>query len=340
MAIKKCAAGWLVDLQPGGRGGKRFRKTVSTKGEALAFEAWLKEKVRVSPEWAPAVKDRRRLSVLVLLWFKHHGVSLGSGANTRDRLLAACAAMKDPFVSDFSADVFAAYRASRVASGKNSQTLNREHAYLRAVFNELGRLGMFAGVNPLADLRQFKVSERELSFLTAAQIRALLFALDSGKRRDALFVARVCLATGARWSEAESLRVSQVRGGAVHFSETKSGRNRSVPLSPWLEGELKGHLFGRYGEAWELAPRYFFECMGAFREAVDRAGLVLPSGQLTHVLRHTFASHFMMNGGNILVLQKVLGHASLAMTMRYAHLAPDHLQEAVLLNPLARLTVG
>lgn len=338
MAIKKCAAGWLVDLQPGGRGGRRFRKTLGTKAEALAFEAWLKEKVRVSPEWAPSVRDRRRLSELVSLWFVHHGVSLSSGANTRDRLLAACAAMRDPVVSDFSADVFAAYRASRVAAGKNSVTLNREHAYLRAVFNELGRLGLFSGVNPLAELRQFKVSERELSFLSVAQIQALLVALDSGRRRDALFVARVCLATGARWSEAESLRVSQVRGGAVHFSETKSGKNRSVPVSPWLIGELKGHLFRRYGDAWELAPRYFFECMGAFREGVERAGLVLPAGQLTHVLRHTFASHFMMNGGNILVLQKVLGHASLTMTMRYAHLAPDHLQEAVSLNPLARLS--
>ncbi|WP_437124277.1 tyrosine-type recombinase/integrase [Burkholderia multivorans] len=64
----------------------------------------------------------------------------------------------------------------------------------------------------------------------------------------------------------------------------------------------------------------------AFREAVDRAKIELPDGQLTHVLRHTFASHFMMNGGNILSLQRILGHASLTVTMRYAHLAPDHLE--------------
>lgn len=41
----------------------------------------------------------------------------------------------------------------------------------------------------------------------------------------------------------------------------------------------------------------------------------------------------MIGGGSILVLQKILGHTSLAMTMRYAHLAPDHLQEALRLNP-------
>ncbi len=42
----------------------------------------------------------------------------------------------------------------------------------------------------------------------------------------------------------------------------------------------------------------------------------------------------MMNGGNILVLQKILGHSTINMTMRYAHFAPDHLEDAVKLNPL------
>ena len=43
----------------------------------------------------------------------------------------------------------------------------------------------------------------------------------------------------------------------------------------------------------------------------------------------------MQNGGNILTLQKILGHSSLTMTLRYAHLAPEHLTDAVSLNPLA-----
>jgi integrase len=47
-----------------------------------------------------------------------------------------------------------------------------------------------------------------------------------------------------------------------------------------------------------------------------------------HDLRHSFASHFMMNGGNIYDLQKILGHSSLEMTQRYAHLAPEHLIQA------------
>jgi len=72
------------------------------------------------------------------------------------------------------------------------------------------------------------------------------------------------------------------------------------------------------------------------------ADIQLPTGQRTHVLRHTFASHFMMNGGNILVLQKILGHSTINMTMRYAHFAPDHLKDALRFNPLSnlKLTIG
>lgn len=70
---------------------------------------------------------------------------------------------------------------------------------------------------------------------------------------------------------------------------------------------------------------------------MQRAGIETPAGQLTHVLRHTFASHFMMNGGNILVLQRILGHTDIKVTMRYAHFAPDHLAEALSLNPLSMI---
>ncbi|MGS6357418.1 tyrosine-type recombinase/integrase, partial [Enterobacter hormaechei] len=65
----------------------------------------------------------------------------------------------------------------------------------------------------------------------------------------------------------------------------------------------------------------------------SRAGIELPKGQRTHVIRHTFASHFMMRGGNFLVLQQILGHSTIIMTMRYAHFAANHLDAAVALNP-------
>ncbi|MEC7728557.1 MAG: tyrosine-type recombinase/integrase [Pseudomonadota bacterium] len=77
----------------------------------------------------------------------------------------------------------------------------------------------------------------------------------------------------------------------------------------------------------------FQSCYSAFRSALERANIKLPKGQLTHICRHTFASHFVMNGGHILTLQKVLGHSDLKLTMRYAHLAPDFLSEVLHKSP-------
>ncbi len=79
----------------------------------------------------------------------------------------------------------------------------------------------------------------------------------------------------------------------------------------------------------------FSNCLNSFDKALAESRLPVPDGQSSHVLRHTFASRFVMNGGNILTLQKILGHTTLAMTMRYTHLAPDHLQDAVKLGPVS-----
>ena len=62
----------------------------------------------------------------------------------------------------------------------------------------------------------------------------------------------------------------------------------------------------------------------AFEAAVKAARLNAPFR--FHDCRHHFASWFMMRGGSLPALQKILGHASLAMTMRYAHLSPEHLR--------------
>ncbi|OAM51886.1 integrase [Methylovorus sp. MM2] len=332
MAINKGNKGWVVDIQPAGRYTKRYRKSFATKAEAMAWEAWLKTQVNTSPEWTPAKRDSRKLSDLVEIWFENHGRSLRSGMDTHARLVALCQMLGDPFADKFETKAFTEYRNARVAAGVSTATMNREHAYLRSVFNELKRLGQWKGENPLSHVRQFKERDIELSYLSKDEIRILLSALEASKNIDALLIARVCLSTGARWSEAESLRPSQVRDGQIHFTNTKSGKNRSVPIDPILFDALSDQI-----KTSKLFGRLFRPAYMAFSGALDRAGIELPKGQMTHVLRHTFASHFMMNGGNILALQRLLGHSNLTMTMRYAHLAPDHLQEARRLNPLSNL---
>lgn len=56
---------------------------------------------------------------------------------------------------------------------------------------------------------------------------------------------------------------------------------------------------------------------------------------MSHLLRHSFASHSMMAAGSILVLKRIIGHSDILVTMRYAHFAPDHLEDAINCNPLS-----
>ena len=171
-----------------------------------------------------------------------------------------------------------------------------------------------------------RLDERELSWLTIEQIRHLLKTIEEFSQNPHVhLLTRICLATGARWGEAENLQLRHVQEGKLTFVNTKSGKSRSVPVSKELFEETRTHL-RKHGA--------FSFSLSAFRRALAKSGIELPSGQSAHVLRHSFASHFVMNGGDVVSLQRILGHSSITMTMRYAHLAPDHLSKAIAYNPL------
>ncbi|WP_296220592.1 phage integrase [Pseudomonas sp. UBA2684] len=325
MAIEQQADGrWKVDVEP--IKGKRFRKTFKTKGEASRFEATCRARLIETPNWSPKPKDRRRLSELVTRYHDLHGHTLADAARLKQILLKLTKDLGDPIAVNFTGNAFCETRRIQLDNGVKGKTLNNRLGYLKAVFNELHRLGDIDYPNPLANVRPLRLQERPLSFLSVPQINEVLSALDARDTTPGIgLVARVCLATGARWGEAQALTPERVKNGAVTFANTKSRRTRSIPIDKALEKQLLDH-FKQHG--------LFSNCMLTFSRVLETTSIKLPAGQATHVLRHTFASHFVMRGGNILVLQKILGHASLTMTMRYAHLAPDHLQDALTLNPL------
>ena len=274
--------------------------------------------------------DNRTLSELVNIWYRLHGNVLKDGYARCKKLLWITGELDNPVGALFTSEVFARYREKRV-SEVTTTTINREHAYLRAVFNELKRLGVITYENPLINIRQFKETEKGLRFLTHNEIITLLETCKSSSNESLIFVVKICLATGARWSEAESLTHEQVINNKITYLDTKSGKNRSVPISSALFDELKARDIDKQN------GKMFIGCINAYRVAIKSAWIQLPKGQLSHVLRHSFASHFIMKGGNIVVLKEILGHSTIETTMRYAHLAPEHLTDAVKLNPLENL---
>ena len=327
MTVRKLPSGkWLCQCFPYGRNGKRIRKQFATKGEALSHERRLMNNATSQPINDNAVT----LSAFVNRWYDMHGKTLSSGEERKTKLLAICERLGDPLVAHFDKNMFAVYRERRLNGEWNQKgkkklseaTVNREQSYLHAVLAEMKRLGEWEGDNPLEGIRRFKEGDQELAFLYQDEIERLLTACDQSANKDLGIIVRICLATGARWSEAQDLKRSQILPGRLTYTQTKSKKNRTVPISEQLQNILpkkRGPLF---------SPAY-----EAFKAALKRASIELPKGQRTHVLRHTFASHFMMRGGNILVLQQILGHRTIMMTMRYAHFAPNHLDAAIALNP-------
>lgn len=323
MAIKKTERGWRVDEQPGGRGSRRIRKTFKTKAEAQRFQNFIRRQADEGKEWAPPKKDLRRLTDIADRWHQIQGQTIKTGARRLHILRTTAEKLGNPRATDFTAEDWIAYRNDRLDTVAPA-TLNREHAYLSAAFSALIKAGEWTQENPLRRTAKLREKPQELNWLTRAEIAQLLKAARASRNQSLAPCLRLALATGARWGEAEAVRAEHIGNDRVTFPDTKGGRARTVPISAGMAASLQKRGPGRI----------FAPCYGAMRKALKRAGLELPPGQAAHVTRHTFAAHFVMGGGHILTLQRILGHASLDMTLRYAHLAPEYLEEARRLNPL------
>lgn len=312
---------YKVDIYPQGRKGSRIVRKFPTLEKALAFENDIKQK---ASQGFYVTTQTETLRDLIELWFIHYGQNLNSGLDRYRMMLNACEAMGNPLANRFNKSVFLKYRTARKGIVSDN-TLNHELVYFRALFNQLKKFDLFHFNNPLDGIPQLKQYDSELGFLDVFQIHALLDALSVRKSLSAFFCAKICLATGCRWSEAESVKLSSFINGMIKFSKTKNKQIRYVPVSPDLISSIKDYL--KSGQ--KLSGAY-----STFKVVFRELDFDLPKGQMSHVLRHSFASHFIMNGGNILALQKILGHSDIKMTMRYSHLSPDYLADALKLNPL------
>jgi integrase len=127
------------------------------------------------------------------------------------------------------------------------------------------------------------------------------------------FVLRVLLGTGLRWAEACRATRADVRDGFLEVGNTKSGRVRRVPLSPELLEAIAA------GED-RIVP-YSATSPGTFSRMVREWTGV--DGFHVHRCRHTFAMRWLEAGGNLAVLQHILGHRDLSTTMRYARVTDE-----------------
>jgi site-specific recombinase XerD len=321
MSIKKLDDGrYEVDVRPTGRYGKRIRRKFAKKHEATAFERYVLANQH-DKAWIDKPKDARQLSELIQLWWLYHGQNTKWGEKARKTLELVEELMGNPCAFQIDDRAIAVFRSRLLSQGIKASTVNRRLITLSGMFTFLIDAGMYHAPHPLKGMKKLKVAPTAMSYLSKSEITDLLNRLESDNRN----LAVLCLSTGARWGEAVELRAEHVINQRVMFVATKNGKTRVVPISADVSAQLAD---GRSGL---LFPKADYPTV---RQVLREVKPDLPQGQASHVLRHTFATHFMANGGNIITLQRILGHANIQQTMTYAHFAPDYLQDAITFNPL------
>jgi integrase len=174
-----------------------------------------------------------------------------------------------------------------------------------------------------------KENNRRLRYLSKKEIEALLKE-SPPYLRD---IVEVDLLTGMRRGELLSLRWSQIAGGFIYLHETKTDEARQIPTGQDLEAVLKRIRQRQWARGLKVEHifcdekgRPFQDVKRSFSSACKRSGI---NDFRFHDLRHTFASHYVMRGGSIKGLQKILGHKDIHMTMRYSHLSKEFAREEV-----------
>lgn len=221
-------------------------------------------------------------------------------------------------------------RGRNVMKNRTPATANRYVAFLKKAF-------FFAMEDGLVDRNpcSFKgalLPENNLRcrFLTPEQEIALRNAMPEARWHYVL----LAIETGMRQSEQMGLRWENVdfANRVLTVPRSKHGEKRHVPLSDTalellrdMPSRLKGPLV--YPSPVKRdRPMTFSPIRPAFERAVERSGL---ADFHWHDLRHTFASRAVMAGVDLMTVAEWMGHRSLAMMRRYAHLAPDHHREAM-----------
>lgn len=335
---------WMVDVKfrhPDGRV-ERVRQVspVQTKAGAQRYELQLRTAllegtyartaapvVAATPTFAEFAKDYLTYS------------ATNNRARTHREKVATFRRALLPFFGRMTLDAigfrdFERYKATRVAAGLHAKTINDECALVVGALRLAVKYKLIAAAPVFERLRQPPSAFDFLEFDEADRLVAIpdepwrtmiLVALRTGLRRGEL--------RALRWQDVDlvkrQLTVRQAADDKGAITPPKNGRPRTIPLSPAAVAALRRHKHLRGPFVFcadDGAPFTQRQLERPIERACRRAGLRSVGW---HTLRHTFASHLVMTGSSLKHVQELGGWQTLAMVMRYAHLAPDARRDAV-----------
>lgn len=330
--------GWIVDFiypHPDGRKERiRKRSPVPTKAGALAYERELREAAGRPRVCTPTFEE-----FSIEFMENHSKVN-----NKRSEQVSKRRILDNHLLPFFGMQLLVDVRTLQIEKFKVQQinkwlspkTINNHLAVLSRMLNcafEWERLPSPTRVKLL------KAPKPEMRFLEFEEADRLLEGVEAGQERTMILIAlraglRVGELLGLHWDDVDlrrgdlHVRHSYHRG---HLDSPKGNRSRVVPMTDKVQETLRQH---RHRDI--AGPIVFHNPDGSHLtdnqtkryaiRAFRRAHLDKPGW---HILRHTFASHLVMKGATLKAVQELLGHASIEMTMRYAHLSPVSKKRAI-----------
>lgn len=220
--------------------------------------------------------------------------------------------------------------------GARAHTINFEVGVLKTIFY-LAIKWDYLKENPTKGVRKLKVNDTEpVRFLTVEECKKLLEACPP----DLYPIYFTFLNTGMRRGELENLEWKDIdfrrRKIKIQWKKNRQPKTgeREIPISQQLydllqrlkeenDNGLKSRYIFHHQDGGKLKTK-LREKLIKIAEAAGIEGLTK-----VHTLRHTFASHLVMQGVDLPTVKKLMGHSDIQTTMIYAHLAPDHLADAV-----------
>jgi integrase len=204
-------------------------------------------------------------------------------------------------------------------------TINRELISLQGLFTIAKKKGKFDGENPLKEIKSLDEQHRRMMILDKDEIQRLVEA-SSGYLR---FMIILALSTAMRKGEILSLRWKNIDfdEGYIYITQTKSNVPRKVPMNSIVKAALSGiKKEGEFVFQSTKTETHFRDMFRSFKSACKKAGR--PDLRF-HDLRHTAATLMVTGGIDLVTVSQILGHASIQMTMKYAHPTPENKRKAV-----------
>jgi integrase len=209
-------------------------------------------------------------------------------------------------------------------------TIKHQLVLIRRLYNLARKWDLYDGKNPIDSVAMPKLDNLQTEFLTDEELLRLLDTLENWHSQDTVAFIKFAMFTGLRRGELFKLTWDDVdfSRNMVTLRDPKNGKTQTIPVSSQALDVLRGiepsstYVFpGKNGE-----QRTNFS--GPWRRIREAAGL--PAGFRFHGLRHNFASTLVSNGVDLLSVSKLLTHADVRTTQRYAHLSPGAIRDAAL----------